>query len=58
MVPEKVEVIYYELLRMEQRISERSLEILNAGDEIASALNRFEIMQKELLKKMEEIKIK
>ena len=56
MGPDKLEIIYYELLKMEQRITEKSEIILSARDEITGALNRFEIIQKELLKKMEESK--
>lgn len=56
MQPEKLEIIYYEMVQMEQRLTEKAEIILRARDEITSSLNRFEILQKELIKKMEEMK--
>lgn len=50
----KMEIIYYEMLKMEKRLTEKGEAILKARDEISAALNRFEILQRELLKKLEE----
>lgn len=48
----KLEVIYYEMVKMEQRLTEKAEVILKARDEVSSALGRFEILAKELLAKM------
>ena len=49
----KLEIIYYELVKMEKRLSDKAEDILRARDEIADSLNRFEILQKQLLEKLE-----
>lgn len=55
----KLEVVYYELVKMEKRLEEKARIVLEAGSEINAALQRFEILQKELLQKLEkESKIK
>ena len=51
---DKVEVIYYELLKMEKRVTEKAQAVLDARDEVEAALRRFEALQKELIRKMEE----
>ncbi len=53
---DKLEVIYYELVKMEDRITKKAEAVLKAREDIEKFLNRFEILQKELLKKMEECK--
>ena len=55
----KLEVVYYELVKMEKRLEEKARIVLEARSEINAALQRFEILQKELLQKLEkESKIK
>jgi len=49
----KLEVVYYEMLKMEKRLEEKARVVLEARNEINSALQRFEILQKELLTKLE-----
>jgi len=49
----KLEVVYYEMLKMEKRLEEKARVVLEARNEINSALQRFEILQKELLVKLE-----
>ena len=51
---DKVEVIYYELLKMEKRVTEKAQAVLDARDEVEAALRRFEALQKELIRKMED----
>ena len=51
---DKVEVIYYELLKMEKRVTEKAQAVLDARDEVEAALRRFEALQKELIRKLEE----
>ena len=51
---DKVEVVYYELLKMEKRVTEKAQVVLDARDEVEAALRRFEALQKELIKKLEE----
>lgn len=51
---DKLEVIYYELIKMEDRITQKADAVLKARDEIEKFLNKFEILQRELLKKIEE----
>lgn len=53
---DKVEVVYYELLKMEKRVTEKAQAVLDARDEVEAALRRFEALQKELIQKMEESK--
>jgi len=50
----KMEVIFYEMVKMEQRLTEKAEVVLKARDEITTALNRFEILAKELLAKIEQ----
>jgi len=45
----KLEVIYYELVKMEQRLDEKVSILLKTEDSIKSALEKFEILQKDLL---------
>jgi hypothetical protein len=54
MAVDKMEVIYYEMLKMEDRLTQKAIKILEAEDKISNALNRFEILQKEFILKMEE----
>ncbi len=49
------EVIYYELLQMEKRITEKAEQVLKAQDEIKEFSSKFEILANELIKKMEEL---
>jgi len=49
----KMEIVYYQLVEMEQRITEKAEVILKARDDVNSSLARFEILIKELLKKMD-----
>ena len=51
---DKVEVVYYELLKMEKRVTEKAQAVLDARDEVEAALRRFEALQKELIRKLEE----
>ena len=53
---DKLEVIYYELLKMEDRITKKADAVLEARDEIEKFLQKFEILQRELLRKLEEKK--
>lgn len=53
MAIDKLEIVYYEIAKLEQSITEKAKRIIEAEDKISSALNRFEILQKELLQKME-----
>ena len=53
---DKVEVVYYELLKMEKRITQKAEAVLEARDDVEAALRRFEALQKELIRKLEERK--
>ncbi len=53
---DKLEVIYYEMVKMEDRITQKADAVLKARAEIEEFCKKFEILQKELLKKMEEKK--
>ncbi len=55
---DKLEVIYYELVKMEDRITQKADAVLKARDEIEKFLTKFEILQKELLEKMEKMEVK
>lgn len=46
---EKVEILYYEMVKMEKRLEEKAEIILRARDEIDTSLKRFEILQRELI---------
>ena len=50
----KLELIYYQLAEMEQRLTEKAEVILKARDEINDSLNRFERLQKQLMAKLGE----
>jgi len=50
---DKIEIIYYELAKMEASITEKAKLVFEAEEKISKALNRFEILQKELIGKME-----
>lgn len=50
------EIIYYELLQMEKRITEKAEQVLKAQDDIKEFSSKFEILANELIKKMEELK--
>ena len=50
-VAEQEEIIYYELLKMEKRITEKSELILNAEKKISEKLAKFEILFEDFLKK-------
>ncbi len=52
---DKMEVIYYEMLKMEDRLTEKSEQVFKAQTEIVEALNKFEILQKELIAKIEDL---
>lgn len=54
--PEKIEIVYYELLKMEDRLSAKAEVILQTRDEIAEQLRKFELLQSDLIKKIEELK--
>jgi hypothetical protein len=56
--PEKLEIIYYEMVQMEKRLTEKAQIVLSARDEITSALNRFEILQKELISELQKSKLR
>ncbi len=49
----KMEIIYYEMVKMEKRLTEKAEVVLKARDEITAALQRFEILQREMISKME-----
>ena len=51
----KLEIIYYELVKMEKRLSEKSEAVMKARDEITSALQKFEILQREVLAEFEKM---
>jgi len=53
---DKLEVVYYEMVKMEDRITKKAEAILEARDAVEAALRRFEALQKELMRKMEEWK--
>lgn len=46
---QKLEVIYYELVKMEKRLDEKAQEILDARDETTKALKEFKALQKQLI---------
>lgn len=50
---DKMEIIYYELAKMEERMTEKVERVLQAEDKISKALQKFEILQKELIKKLD-----
>ncbi len=50
---DKQEIIYYEMVKMEDRLNEKSEEIFKAEKKITSALERFEILYNQLIKKIE-----
>ena len=52
---DKLEVIYYELIKMEDRVTQKAEAVLKAREDIEKFLNRFEVLQKELLRKLEEL---
>jgi len=54
MSDKKLEIIYYQLVEMEERITQKSKVILEARDEINEKLARFEILTQKLLEKLEE----
>jgi len=49
------EVIYYELVKMEERITEKAEQVLKAHADIKDFISKFEILANELIKKLEEI---
>jgi len=53
---DKLEVIYYEMIKMEQRLTKKGQAVLEARDAVEKALQRFELLQKELIQKLEEVK--
>jgi len=53
---DKLEVIYYEMIKMEQRLTEKAQAVLEARESVEKALQRFELLQKELIQKLEEVK--
>lgn len=54
MNPDKLEIIYYEMVKMEKRLTEKAEVVLKVRDDVNSALNRFEILQKELIEKLDQ----
>lgn len=52
----KLEVVYYEMVKMEKRLTEKAEVILRARDDVNASLERFEILQKELIEKLERSK--
>ncbi|MCV6607030.1 MAG: hypothetical protein OIF32_02365 [Campylobacterales bacterium] len=52
----KLEVIYYEMIKMEERITEKAQTILEARDAVESTLARFEILSESLIEKLEGLK--
>lgn len=50
---DKMEIIYYELKKMEKVVSEKAQILLDAENKISENLVKFEALQKELIKKME-----
>ena len=53
MSDKKMEIVYYKLVEMEQRLTEKAEVILKARDEVNASLNRFEILAKDLISKLE-----
>jgi hypothetical protein len=53
MSDKKMEIVYYKLVEMEQRLTEKAEVILRARDEINTSLNRFELLVKDLIGKIE-----
>ncbi|MDQ7083898.1 MAG: hypothetical protein Q9M36_02765 [Sulfurovum sp.] len=57
MSDKKMEIVYYQLVEMEDRLTKKAEVILEARDEINTSLARFEILAKKLLSQMEEAKL-
>ena len=53
MSDKKMEIVYYKLVEMEQRLTEKAEVILKARDEVNTSLTRFEILVKSLIEKIE-----
>jgi hypothetical protein len=52
---DKMEVIYYEMVKMEDRLTEKAEQVFKAQTEIVESLNKFEILQKELIEKIDSL---
>ena len=50
---EKILILYYEMVQMQKILAEEAELILKSKTEITSALNRFEILQRELILKLD-----
>jgi len=51
MSDKKMEIVYYKLVEMEQRLTEKAEVILKARDEVNASLSRFEILANDMIKK-------
>lgn len=52
----KLEVVYYELVKMEDRLTQKAELILKAESNIKESLERFELMQRDFFNKLEALK--
>jgi len=51
---DKLEVIYYELVKLEDRITKKAEAVLQAREDVEVALRRFESLQRELMIALDE----
>lgn len=51
----KMEIIYYEMVKMEDRLTKKAEEVFKAQTSIVEALNKFELLQKELILKIDSL---
>jgi len=51
----KLEIVYYEMVKMEKRLTEKADIILKARDDIDTSLKKFEILQRSILEKLEKL---
>jgi len=49
------EVVYYELVKMEERITEKAEQVLKAHADVKEFMTKFEILAGELLQKLEKV---
>ncbi len=55
---DKLEVIYYELVKLEDRITKKAEAVLQAREDVEVALRRFESLQRELMIALDECRKK
>ncbi len=49
---DKLEVIYYELIKMEDRITKKAEAVLQAREDVEKMLQKFEVLQRELIEEL------